>query len=139
MFNNKPCICNRCYDKDIISKKLLIPSKYYKCFLCKENIFFYSNLYIKNNNIKKEIILNKKNNNKECCYSICESRIEEFEKTSILICCKCILENDKININNYNVVKPDIMCMMCNYSLCSEYNFHNKCYNDFILNLKENY
>lgn len=133
-------ICNKCYNKDIINKKILIPSKEYRCFLCKEYIFFYSNFdFEKLISIKKDKIFNKKNNNKECCYNICESRIEEFEKKSILICCKCILETDKLNRNNYNVVKPDIMCMMCNYSLCSKYNFHNKCYNDFILNLKENY
>ena len=136
-------ICNRCYDKDIISKKILKKNDIYKCKLCKENIFFNSVFdfvyFEKLISIKKDKIFNKKNNNKDCSYNICEERIENFEKKSILICCKCVLKYDNLNKNNYNVVKPDIMCMMCNYSLCSEYNFHNKCYNDFILNLKENY
>ena len=33
-------ICNRCYDKDIINKKILKVNDIYKCKLCKENIFF---------------------------------------------------------------------------------------------------
>ena len=129
---NNNIICNRCYNKDIISKKLLKENNNYICKLCNKNIFFYTIFFIKNNDIIKELILKIKNNSKECALKECGEKIEDFEKKSILICCKCILEKDTLKINNYSVDKPDIMCMMCNYSCCSRYNFHINCSDKFI-------
>ena len=128
-------LCNRCYEKEI-NKKLFSSSKEYNCYLCKDNIFYTTKFNI--NNDSKEILFNKKNNNKDCCIKKCLTVIEKFEKTTILICPKCVLQNNKININNYTVVKPDKICLMCNVSLCSSYNFHNNCFNKFIQDLKEN-
>jgi len=138
-------ICNRCYDKYLYFKNKITISKKHICFLCDGNIFFYNNLDLKNknknknnNNIVKEIILNKKNNNTDCALKECGDRVELFEKESIVICCKCVLKNDHLNKNNYSVVKPDIMCLMCNYSCCSRYNFHKQCFNKFNLDQSEN-
>lgn len=127
----KNSICNRCYE-NVEYKNVLLKNKEYVCFICKDNIFYNTILNIQHNtNNIKEIILNKKNNNKDCAFKKCGNRIEEFEKYKIIICCKCVLKYDNLNKNNYSVVKPDIMCMKCNYSLCSEYNFHKRCYNQF--------
>ena len=122
-------ICYKCYE-DIRYKDLLTKNEEYKCKLCKKNIFFTTK-YIINNFIKKKI-LKDYNNNRDCALKECCMGIESFEKTSVLICSKCIFEYKNLNNNNYSVVKPDKMCLLCNYSCCSSYNFHINCFEKFI-------